>query len=138
MKRLFIYLCFLPLALVIAAAPGKVVAWTAAFILLAVLVLLAIWGYVSNERIKREKLSKVYASRFVYIEDTGSARELTAEEADYMNAEFHPADGARPYIKSKYAQRAPNGRLGGFLLKSKLPRTIQPSTAAASHVSTDA
>jgi hypothetical protein len=54
----------------------------------------------------------------VYINDDGSARELTETDKKYVDTEFSPLDGARPYIKSHYSQRTALGELLGYL-----PRT---------------
>jgi len=57
-----------------------------------------------------------YASAFIAIEDDGTARELTPDEIQYLNTECHPADGARPYIKSRYGSLTPDGRIEAFCL----------------------
>jgi len=66
---------------------------------------------------------------YVYVNDDGSARELTAEEQQYLRTEFHPADGGRPYVKSRYGSRTPDGRLSGFLPRRRLPSrvVVQPA-----------
>ena len=61
---------------------------------------------------------------YVYIDDDGSARELTPDEEEYLSTEFQFGDGAAPYIKGYYRQRAPFGRLAGFLARRDLPRRI--------------
>ena len=61
---------------------------------------------------------------YVFVEDDGSARELTPDEQDYLATEFIPGDGGRPYIKGYYRQRTPDGHLRGFLARSDLPRRI--------------
>jgi hypothetical protein len=131
-KRLLIYVALLPLAMVLAAAPGKVLAWGFVLILLAMVILFASWGYISNERMRREKAAKTYSLRFVYIEEDGSPRALTPQESELLDTEFHPADGARPYIKAKYAERTPDGRISGFLPRRKLPRHLRPENSLAS------
>jgi hypothetical protein len=75
--------------------------------------------YIVEHKAKR---AKTYARKFVYVEDDGSARVLAPDEEEYLNTEFHPNDGARPYIKSSYEALTPDGLIGGFLQKSKLPR----------------
>jgi hypothetical protein len=57
----------------------------------------------------------------VFIDDDGSARELTDAEQAYVDADFSPFDGARPYIKSRYDQRNALGELRGFLQRQLLP-----------------
>ena len=63
-------------------------------------------------------------SLYVYVEDDGSARELTPDEKDYLATEFLPGDSGRPYIKGYYRQRTPNGHLAGFMARSDLPSRI--------------
>ncbi len=65
------------------------------------------------------------ATKYVYIEDDGTARELEADEIEYLSTTFHGADGARPYIKSSYEQRTPDNRPVGYLLRSKLPDGVE-------------
>ena len=46
-------------------------------------------------------------------------------EREYLETLFHPADGGRPYIKSRYLQKDGWGEVAGFLKRSKLPRGAQ-------------
>jgi hypothetical protein len=57
----------------------------------------------------------------VWINVDGSARELTDAEKKYVDTEFSPFDGARPYIKSHYGQRNGWGELSGYLQRSEVP-----------------
>jgi hypothetical protein len=57
----------------------------------------------------------------VYINDDGSARELTETEKKYVDTEFSPLDGARPYIKSHYSQRTALGEIRGYLPRAEVP-----------------
>ena len=68
-------------------------------------------------------------AKFVYVEDDGSARELTVDECIFLSTEFEAFDSGRPYVKSRYRARTPDGRLCGFLERRKLPRrvAIRPS-----------
>ena len=59
--------------------------------------------------------------RFVFVEEDGSIRELTPEEAEHRATPFHPADGARPYIKASYKSRTPNGKVSGLLARKDVP-----------------
>jgi len=59
-------------------------------------------------------------TRFVFMNDDGSTRELLPDEAEYLAMAFHPADGGRPYIEAAATSRTPDGRLGGFLRRSAL------------------
>jgi len=64
---------------------------------------------------------------YVYVNDDGSARELTADEREYLNTEFHGADGARPYIKFRYESLTPDLRIRGYLRRRQLPKRIRIS-----------
>lgn len=75
----------------------------------------------------REKDAGTYADHFIYVNEDGSARALTLDERDYLNTKFYPTDGGRPYIKPSYGQRAPDGKIGGFLLRRRLPRRVPVS-----------
>lgn len=71
---------------------------------------------------------------YVFVEDDGSARDLSADELEYLGTPFDPGDGARPYIKwNGYAQLTPDGRIGGFLRRDRLPHgmPVAPSPGAA-------
>lgn len=57
----------------------------------------------------------------VYVNEDGSYRECTPSEREYLEERFHPADGARPYVKDSYRQRTPDGRLSGFMRRAGLP-----------------
>ncbi len=59
---------------------------------------------------------------YVYVEDDGSIRDLAPDEIEYLDTDFLPNDGGRPYIKRRYSERTPNGRLGGYLPRRKVPR----------------
>jgi hypothetical protein len=58
------------------------------------------------------------------VEDDGGARELNADERGYLSTKFHPADGARPYIKFRYESLTPDGRLSGYLRRHQLPKDV--------------
>lgn len=75
--------------------------------------------------IDRDMKAGTYANRFIYVNEDGSARALTPDERNYLNTKFYPSDGSRPYVKSRYDQTTPDGRISGFLLKKRLPRRIQ-------------
>lgn len=60
----------------------------------------------------------------VYINNDGSARELTDAEKKYVDTEFAPFDGARPYIKSHYWKRNGWGELRGYLQRNEVPDGI--------------
>lgn len=59
--------------------------------------------------------------KYVHVENDGSVRELDKEEQDYLLEEFHPNDGARPYIKFNYWQQTPDKKLHGFIKRNRVP-----------------
>lgn len=67
----------------------------------------------------------------VWINVDGSARELTHAEKKYVDTEFSPFDGARPYIKSRYEQRNEWGDLKGYLQRKELPDGLPIDPAPA-------
>ena len=66
---------------------------------------------------------------YVYIEVDGSYRELLAAEKVYLQEKFHPNDGNRPYVKSRYWQLTPDAKLSGFLFRKKLLRGLKEGKA---------
>ena len=90
----------------------------AAFVCCAVA--LSFTGY-ARRRDAETMARGTYAKGFVFVNDDGSIRELTADEQAFLNTEFDMADSGRPYIKSRYSTRTPDGRLGGFLPRSEIP-----------------
>ncbi|MFZ4606277.1 MAG: hypothetical protein ACOYM5_08460 [Caulobacter sp.] len=61
---------------------------------------------------------------YVYIEDDGTSRELTAEEAIFLKTPFNEDDLAQPYIKWSYEELTHDGKIGGFLERRLLPSEI--------------
>ena len=59
---------------------------------------------------------------YVYIDDDGNARELDAEEDEYVTSALFPDDEVRFYIKPRYESLSPDGRLRGYLKRRQLPR----------------
>ncbi|SNR14185.1 hypothetical protein [Tenacibaculum jejuense] len=62
---------------------------------------------------------------FVYVESDGTIRELDNTDIEYLQTEFEPFDGARPYIKSDYKQLTPDKKISGFLHRNNIPRDIK-------------
>lgn len=69
----------------------------------------------------------------VYINEDGSARELTEADKRYVDTEFSPLDGARPYIKSHYSQRTALGEIRGYLPRSEVPERVPIKPAPSEH-----
>jgi hypothetical protein len=63
--------------------------------------------------------------KYVHVGNDGSVRELDKQEQDYLKEEFHPNDGARPYIKSNYWQKTPDQKLHGFRKRVHVPWWIK-------------
>ena len=61
---------------------------------------------------------------YVYVEDDGSVRELDTTEEVYLSEIFHPNDGAKPYIKYRYKQLTPDGKIIGFIARRRVPAKI--------------
>jgi hypothetical protein len=61
---------------------------------------------------------------YVYVNQDGTVRELCEDERRYLETDFSPADGARPYIKLFYRSRNGWGSRSGFLLRKKVPSRI--------------
>ena len=68
-----------------------------------------------------KKASRKKPYPYVYIERDGCYRELKKNERAYLEEEFHPADGGRPYIKYSYQQKAVDENISGFLERKLLP-----------------
>jgi hypothetical protein len=62
---------------------------------------------------------------YVYVNEDGTVSELSDEDVEYLKTEFSPADGARPYIKSRYRQLTPNKKISGFILRKRVPKKIE-------------
>lgn len=92
---------------------------------LILILIFSIWIYY---KLKYPPLRKEEPGfKYVYVEDDGSVREVSKEDEDYLNTQFHPTDGARPYIKLAYNQRTPDGRLSGFIERRRVPPRISIS-----------
>jgi hypothetical protein len=63
--------------------------------------------------------------KYVYVEKDGRVRELNKDEEAYLTKEFFPTDGARPYIKDRYWQRAADNKLDGYILRRRVPKNIE-------------
>ena len=63
----------------------------------------------------------------VFVNEDGSVRELTDAEKTYVETEFLPFDGARPYVKLRYFDHTARG-LQGYLPRTQVPHgmPIQP------------
>ncbi len=62
--------------------------------------------------------------KYIYVNEDGTARELTNEERQILTQKYESGDGARPNIKFGYNERKLNGKLSGFLKRRHLPWNI--------------
>jgi hypothetical protein len=69
----------------------------------------------------------------VYINEDGSVRELTEADKKYVDTEFSPFDGARPYIKLRYSQRTALGEIRGYLPRTEVPEGMAINPAPSQH-----
>jgi hypothetical protein len=69
--------------------------------------------------------SKGKGFEFVYVENDGVVRELDGEEQIYLSEKFDPTDGNRPYIKTRYRQLTPDGKISGFIRRVRVPKRIE-------------
>ena len=58
--------------------------------------------------------------RYLYMDDQGMTRQCNFEERKYLCMLFSGGDGGRPYIKSSWNQKSPNGSLAGFIIARQL------------------
>ena len=68
---------------------------------------------------------------YVYVNPDGTVRELHPKERQYLETPFHPADGARPYVKPSYDARNGWGDIEGFCPRSAIPEELRVSEAPA-------
>ena len=61
---------------------------------------------------------------YVYVEENGNVRELDKDETEYLSETFHPNDGGRPYIKRKYNDLTPDGKIWGFIARKNVPKNL--------------
>jgi len=65
--------------------------------------------------------------KYVYINEDGSVRELEKDEIDYLKTDFHPSDGGKPYIKSRYGELTSDNKIGGFIKRRRVPKRVKIS-----------
>ena len=86
---------------------------------------LIILGRVHTDITKRQKANGTYSRKFIYVNEDGTAHELSPDQIEHLNTEYQFGDGNRPYIKSRYKQLTPDGKIWGYLPRRKLPRRIR-------------
>ena len=84
--------------------------------------LFAAWaGY---KFINRSRRPKEDGFKYVYVREDGSVRELTEDERGYLSTDFHPNDGARPYIKFHFGAKTPDKKISGYIERRQVPAKI--------------
>jgi hypothetical protein len=62
--------------------------------------------------------------QYVYVNQDGSARELTESEREYLDTDFEGGDGGRPYVKFRYESKDGWGSISGFIQRRQVPAKI--------------
>jgi hypothetical protein len=62
---------------------------------------------------------------FVYVNQDGSVRELSANEREYLSKDFSGGDGDRPLIKTSYESRDGWASLSGFMWRNLVPKSVR-------------
>lgn len=83
----------------------------------AAIVMVIAWGGRSRRR--REG-----GFRFVYVNQDGTARELSPAERTYLSTVFEGADSGRPSVKMSYESRDGWGSQSGFIERHRVPSRI--------------
>jgi hypothetical protein len=91
--------------------------WTLPIALVVLLVVGLMWRF-------RPRRPSEPGFKFVYVNQDGSARELSPAEQAYLSEEFSGGDGGRPYIKSSYRSRDGWGSISGFIERRYVPARI--------------
>jgi hypothetical protein len=74
---------------------------------------------------------------YVHVDDNGNARELNADEEEYVTTALFLDDDTDFFIKSSYESLNSNGELRGYLRRRELPQHVAIAAAAtdeASHI----
>ena len=104
--------------------------WTV-LITLGSLVIVAVAGFLGwYGWMCRSRRASEPGYDYIMVLEDGGAREITPSEQQYLETEFSPADGARPYIKFRYESLDGRGSVAGFLRRRQLPAKIAIRQAA--------
>jgi len=85
---------------------------------------ITLWGLYYTYWTRRFRRKAEPGFDYVYVNQDGTARELSPEEQKYVVEKFSPADGARPYFKTNYESRDGWGSLSGFIERRLVPAGI--------------
>ena len=95
---------------------------TILYFILAIIVIVGLFVYLKHFFPLRPKEP---GFEYVYVNEDGTVSELDEENIEYLKTKFSPADGARPYIKSRYNELTPDKKILGFLHRSKVPKEME-------------
>jgi len=85
-------------------------------------ILWVIYAWIADLFLTRRWLEKGF--KYVWVNEDGTAREVNSEERQSLMAKYQFGDGDRPYVKSDYDYKTPDGKMKGFLKRRHLPKNI--------------
>lgn len=91
------------------------------YAIITIATILTLWLIWNN----RSRRPPEEGYKFVYINQNGSARELTDDEQAYLETDFRGDDGGRPYVKFSYGCKDGWGSISGFIERRKVPAKIR-------------
>ena len=95
---------------------------TILYFILAIIVIVGLFVYLKYFVPLRPKED---GFEYVYVNEDGTVSELDKEDIEYLKTKFSPADGARPYIKSRYNELTPDKKISGFIMRNRVPKRIE-------------
>jgi hypothetical protein len=98
---------------------------TASNIIICILIFIAIVALFVYLRYFIPLRPKESGFEYVYVEEDGTVNELDEKDVEYLKTVFPPGDGARPYIKNRYNQLAPDKKISGFIQRNRVPKNIK-------------
>lgn len=87
-------------------------------VIIAVLVAILAWRFLPRR-------GPEPGFKYVYVNQDGTARELSPDEQSYLSQEFSGFDGGRPYIKSAYGSRDGWGSRSGYIERRRVPLRVR-------------
>lgn len=101
---------------------GSVLTIVVGVIVIVVLVIGAYAAYLAFAMRSRRPAEPGF--EYVYVEDDGSAREVTEAEQRRLTTTYPAGDSRRPYVKLRYEAHDDQGRQRGFLRRRQLPARV--------------
>jgi hypothetical protein len=90
--------------------------------MIAAILLLVVVAYLAWKWGPRR--AKEPGFKLVYVNQDGSARELSPEEKTYVSTEFPGGDSSRPYIKWSYESHDGWGSRSGYIERRRVPARV--------------